>query len=73
MSSIDDPTIVDAVQLKRNGAWEPIPFEEFFALPLSRRIRHLLEHTVRFQRRGVEVDSREAIDALRKAQVARRS
>jgi hypothetical protein len=71
MSSIDDRTIVDSVLLKRNGAWEPISSDEFFAFPLSRRIRHLLEHTVRFQLRGVEVDSREAIDALRKAQVRR--
>jgi hypothetical protein len=71
MSSIDDRAIVDTVLLKRGGGWEPIPFEEFFALPLSMRIRHLLENTVRFQCRGVEVDSRDAIDALRKAQAGR--
>ncbi|MGZ5970884.1 MAG: hypothetical protein ACXWP4_24600 [Polyangiales bacterium] len=52
--------------LLRDQKWEPVSIEVFFALPLSERIRHVIERTVAFQLRGTEVDQKEALAALRR-------
>jgi hypothetical protein len=56
----------DRVLLLRNEKWEPVSIDVFFALPLSQRIRHVIERTVAFQLRGSEVDQKEALAALRR-------
>jgi hypothetical protein len=39
--------------------------EEFFALPLSARIQHVISRTVTFLKDGVEVDRQEALARMR--------
>jgi hypothetical protein len=65
-----DVTVFDAVFIEQDGAWKPISVSDFFAMPLSRRIRHVLERTVSFRLRGVEVDRKDALAALRKLQAS---
>ena len=56
----------DAVSICDGGVWRPVGVAEFFDIPLSRRIRHVLERTVRFSLRGVEVDRKDALASLRR-------
>ncbi len=58
--------LFDRVLLQRDGSWQPVTVDAFFALPLSERIRHVIERTVAFQLRGAEVDQKEALAALRR-------
>lgn len=58
--------LFDRVLLKQDGNWVELTVDEFFELPLSHRIRHVIERTVAFKLRGVEVDQREALAALRR-------
>jgi hypothetical protein len=59
----------DAVSICDHGVWRAIGVEEFFEIPLSRRIRHVLERTVRFSLHGVEVDRKDALASLRKSRI----
>jgi len=61
--------LFDRVLLFRGGRWEALTVDEFFALPLSSRIQHVIERTVAFQLRGTEVDQKEALAALRRMRV----
>ncbi|MGH7440493.1 MAG: hypothetical protein ACRENE_32795 [Polyangiaceae bacterium] len=56
----------DSVSICDGGVWQPIGVAEFFEIPLSRRIRHVLERTVRFSLRGVEIDRKDALASLRR-------
>ena len=58
--------LFDRVLLQRAGKWQIVTIDEFFALPLSARIQHVIERTVAFQLRGAEVDQKEALAALRR-------
>jgi hypothetical protein len=68
-SANESPPLFDRVLIREGGAWKQISLDEFFALPLSLRIRHVIERTVAFQLNGTEVDQREALAALRRARV----
>lgn len=39
----------DRVLTLSNGAWKPMSVGEFFELPLSVRIKHVIERTVAFR------------------------
>jgi hypothetical protein len=54
------------VLLKQGDAWVEVTVDEFFALPLSKRIRHVIDRSVAFQRDGKEVDQKEALAHLRR-------
>lgn len=58
--------LFDRVLLHQGENWVELTVDEFFALPLSHRIRHVIERTVSFKLRGIEVDQREALAALRR-------
>lgn len=58
--------LFDRVLLLRDGRHEVLTVDEFFALPLSQRIRHVIERTVTFKLGPTEVDHREALAALRR-------
>ena len=66
-----EQSVIDAVLIRQNEAWKPISVDAFFSLALSRRIQHIVERTVRFQRNGEDVDHQEALDELRRLQAAR--
>jgi len=58
------PEIVTRVRIK--GAQERvISVEQFLALPLHERIRHILERDIEFLQGDVEVEWREALAWLR--------
>jgi hypothetical protein len=63
-----DP-VFDRVLLKTPNGWEALGIEAFFDLPLSARIRHVIERTVAFQLDGRAVDQKEALAAIRRARV----
>ncbi len=62
--------VVDQVRIRRMDGWYEITVREFFGLPLSTRIRHVLERTVEFRRAGQPVDPHEALAELRRLQAA---
>ena len=62
--------VFDSVLIDDGGGWRPISANDFFAIPLSRRIRHVLERTVSFRLKGVEVDRKDALAALRRLKSA---
>ena len=65
-----EETMFDAVKIRREGAWREISLESFFALPLSERVRHVIQRTVVFLENGQPVDQKTALAELRKARVA---
>jgi hypothetical protein len=70
MSSANESRpLFDRVLIREVAGWKQITLDEFFALPLSRRIRHVIERTVACQLNGAEVDQREALAALRRARI----
>lgn len=58
--------LFDTILLQRDGRWQAISIDSFFEIPLSQRIRHVIERTVRFQLRGAEVNQKEALASLRR-------
>jgi hypothetical protein len=58
--------VFDSVIIRENGLPTTITADEFFALPLSVRVRHVLSHTAEFLKRGQPVDQREALAELRR-------
>lgn len=61
------PEIVfDRILIERDGRWDAISLDEFFAFPLSQRIRHVIERKVRFQLAGVEVNQKDALASMRR-------
>jgi serine/threonine-protein kinase len=55
----------DAVVLTDGPRPRRVSAEEFFALPLSARIQHVISRTVTFLKDGVEVDRQEALARMR--------
>lgn len=59
--------LFDRVVLEEDGSRKVIiSSEEFFSLPLSRRIRHIIERTITFQLRGKTVDAKVVLAELRR-------
>ena len=58
-------TVFDAVLLREDGVWKHYPPGEFLSLPLSVRIRHVIERTVRFQLDEQDVEQKAALAAIR--------
>ena len=59
------PAPFDRVVTQRNGTRVVYSFDEFLGLPLHERIQHVLQRDLSFFLRGVEIDRRRALDALR--------
>ncbi len=64
-------SVFDTVFLREPSSWREITIDEFFELPLSERVRHVLERNVAFWRDGVEIDKKEALAVLRKLRAER--
>jgi serine/threonine-protein kinase len=63
----------DEVLLENDDGERRLSAEAFFELPLSERIRQVIERTVRFLRSGVEVDRQEALAQMRMMRVRERA
>ena len=48
------------------GRMAKMTVDEFFALPISVRVRHVIEQTVTFRLHGTPVDQKEALAAMRR-------
>lgn len=59
----------DRVLINTDGLWRATTEEEFSALPLEVRIRHVIKRTVVFQINGEPVEPREALAMLRRQYV----
>jgi hypothetical protein len=67
MSSTGDFEIpFDEAFLDVQGRQTRITVDDFFALPISVRVRHVIERTVTFRLRGAVVDQKEALSAMRR-------
>ena len=64
-------TLFDGVLIFANGEWRPMTPEAFFDLPLSARIRHVIERTVVFRLNGVPVDQKQALAEIRRLRASR--
>lgn len=62
--------IVDEVRIRRLDGWYPTTLASFYRLPLSERIRHVVERTVEFRRAGETVDPHTALAELRRLSAA---
>ena len=64
-----DPTdpgaVFDVVVLESGGRRQTLNASEFFGLPLSERIRHVIERTATFLKDGCEIDRQTALARLR--------
>ena len=65
--------VFNTVIVQTGGTWVPMSIEDFFALPLSTRIRHVIDRTVAFQLDGESVDQKDALAALRLLRVERKT
>lgn len=54
----------DAVFVKRDSGLSELSPAEFLALPLTERVRSLLEHKVEFRRAGAPVPATEVLRSL---------
>jgi hypothetical protein len=67
MSSTSDIEIpFDEAFIDVQGRLTKMTVDEFFALPISVRVRHVIERTVTFRLRGTVVDQKEALAAMRR-------
>ncbi len=67
MSSTSDFEIpFDEAFIDVHGRVTRMTVDEFFALPISVRVRHVIERTVTFRLRGTVVDQKEALSAMRR-------
>jgi len=57
----------DAIELREGEERRVIGIGSFLEIPLTERVRLLLEKRVRFLKRGVEVDAKVAIAAIYEA------
>lgn len=60
----------DRVVIKESGGSRSFSVDSFLALPLSQRIKVILERRVTFYQHDSEVDRNVALNGLRKARVA---
>ena len=60
----------DRVVLSEAGVQRTLSVKEFLALPLSQRIRVVLERKVAFYQDGAEIDRHVALDSLRTVRLA---
>lgn len=67
---MEDEAVVDVVLIRWFGGWKEMTPVEFFKLPLSERIRHVVQRTVEFKKAGATVDPHAALAALRRLQAA---
>jgi hypothetical protein len=72
MSSTPEPSF-DEIVIRRDGEWHALSVAQFFDLPLSLRIRHVIERSIVFKRQGQEVDQKSALAVLRRMSIAPRS
>ena len=63
--------LFDRVVIKEGGASRTVSLAEFLELPLSTRIRYVLERSARFYSGPREVDRHGALNALRHARIAK--
>jgi hypothetical protein len=66
MSSTNDGAPFDEVFLDVQGRLRKITAEEFFALSIAERVRHVIERTVTFRLHGVPVEQKAALAAMRR-------
>jgi hypothetical protein len=73
MSSISDlhDLPFDEVFLALDGKQKAISAAAFFELPLSDRVRHVINRSVTFSASGVPIDQKAALAALRRYRAAR--
>lgn len=64
-SVVNSDAPFDLVLLETAGLRRRLTPNEFFALPLSERIRHVIERTATFMKDGREVDRQTALSRLR--------
>jgi hypothetical protein len=60
------PAVVDRIAFGAGADRREVSLAEFLALPLSLRIRCILERTVTFYGAGREIDRNLALDSLRR-------
>jgi hypothetical protein len=61
------PVKVDSVVIGAGADRREVSLDEFFAMPLSQRIRAILERSVTFYGAGRELDRNAALDSLRRS------
>jgi hypothetical protein len=61
---------IDSCRIVGPAGWQKIPLDDFFALPLSERIRHVLQRTVEFKKGTEIVPPQEALAELRRLKAA---
>jgi hypothetical protein len=66
MEAKREALVFDRVLLRTGGTWNVVSMDEFFDLPLSDRIRHVIDRSVAFQLDGRSVDQKEALAAIRR-------
>lgn len=64
-SPSDSGAVFDVVVIDAGGRRRTLSPGEFFALPLSDRVRHVIERTATFYKEGREVDRQAALSRLR--------
>lgn len=62
----DDP-VCDRVLIHDDDGTRDLTFDQFLAIPLSMRIRYVIERRAQFFAEGDEVESHVALSRLRKA------
>lgn len=70
MADMSSSSVVDVVRIRRLDGWTEICVLDFFRLPLSTRIRHVVERTVEFKKGGDTIDPHAALAELRRLQAA---
>lgn len=60
----------DRVALSGSGGSRTLSVADFLALPVSQRIRVVLDRSAVFYHRGSEIDRKVALDRLRKLHIA---
>jgi hypothetical protein len=62
--------VFDEIRILRGGRWDSIELDEFLKMPLSTRVRRIIERSIAFYREGLEVDRKDALAELRRLRVS---